>query len=646
MLLSLDLETTCNVPECPKKGCEHALRPHTARITVIGVWSPTLKKVFRDGNGLTATEHLHMFLVDRFGSELELLGHNLKFDLKMLKHNGLDLTELYIHDTQIAAHVNLEKVSEQYLAWYRHERSRLNKLLPEGYKHREGKPLSLKVLAPYFCGVPAFWESVENHDNDEYVLKDAEYTYLLKQTLETLLKEQDLWGYYTDFAMPNARELVWAEIRGIRLDLPLMAKKEAEASKRAVELKDELDQVWKPAYIAYRDLQINQLKEHYKEKTLEALKKLKKPTPKRTTACLERYATLFRNACSKVSERINLDSPSQLLWLLRDYYKLEVENTDGDESTGKAVLETLSYRPDIKLFLEYRRVQKLCTSFFPTYRDMQVDGILHCNFNMTGTKTGRLSSSGPNLQQVPGDLHEIFIARPGYKLITRDANAIEPRLIAYYTEDAMLVDLMLRDGDFHSANAIIQMALDCDEKDVKKLYPAERKVSKTEGLAVMYGARKKRIFVTALQHGFNWPLAHCQTIFENFRAHYHEVFAFKEEIDGIALQEPITNYFGAKRRYEDPEDIYMQAFNSLVQGTASMLIQEGARRAMTELRSKCIDAHLLLLVHDELVFECPEAHIQVCEEIIERHMTSFPLPTKYGNIPLRVEGKTSDCWAK
>src|SRR5690606_17483037 len=103
---------------------------------------------------------------------------------------------------------------------------------------------------------------------------------------------------------------------------------------------------------------------------------------------------------------INYSSPQQMSWLLKDYLKLDITDPQGEESTSKAVLNKLAAtgREDIRAYLDWREADKVLTMYLPTYRELQVEGIIHPSFNLTGTRTGRTSSSAPNLQQVPPKL--------------------------------------------------------------------------------------------------------------------------------------------------------------------------------------------------------------------------------------------------
>jgi DNA polymerase-1 len=382
-----------------------------------------------------------------------------------------------------------------------------------------------------------------------------------------------------------------------------------------------------------------------------AVAKIKDPTPEKVQKVIDRYSLLLEKALNQV-EDLNLSSPTQLTWLLSIHLGLDLTTIEDDEeeSTEKAVLKRLaaSGRKDIETFLEYREATKLATAFFPSYREKQVKGVIHASFNASGTRTGRLSSSSPNLQQVPGHLHKLFKARPGYKLICRDASGIEARLIALYTNDLKLYDIVAFNGDIHGNNAKIFFGLECDAKDVKALYPDARKLAKTVGFALFYGAGANRIKFTAINQGITWSDAACRAKLANFREDYEGAFKFKnDEVDPLLKAgNEVVNLLGRPLKYDDPEEVYMKGFNRLIQSSASDLILNSAWKANKKFKELGIDAMCLLLVHDEIVVEAPEEHVITCEKILEDAMTNYALQNLLGPVPLAVEGQTDVIWSK
>lgn len=660
MLFSLDIETKCAL-SC-EKSCKHALAPKTSHITLIGIY-------WIDSDAACTPRFEYFRSIDdccrffyHYPGPIELVGQNLKWDFSQLRFHGWTVpSEWYAHDTQLMAAVSTEKVPDKYLWSYAALRKEKNKHLPKGKGHRPGTPTSLKVLAPFFLGVEPFWEDPTNHDSVPYLEKDCKYTYDLCQLFLKKLEAQKLLPFYLKRMMPWARMLLDAEYRGIEIDLDAVHKEAADAVFKASALKKELDLQWGPAYDAFTQYKIERTRQNYKDLKYSALCRLKNPTDERLNKLEQRYENLFVDAVEKLKPGLDLSSPTQLQWLFGDHFKLNIRYADDDDeaeleadggddrTTCKEVLQRLvaEGRSDIKLFLEWREQNKLSTSFYPSYISMNENGVLRTSLNPGGTRTGRLSSSRPNLQQVPGELHYLFKARPGHVLITRDLSTIEPRIAAYYTEDPLLCDIFLTNRDFHSINAKRMFGLDAPESEIKKVFPIERHIAKTAGLALLYGAGPKRIKRTARQMGFIWEDGHCLALYKNFKDAYPVAAAFKRALDADARKgNTIYTMFGRGHVYVDPDDVHMKAFNTLVQSTASDLMLEGSRRAQEEFKEKSIPCHPLLWVHDESVWEAPIEYLTQCEEIIERNLLSFTLSTSFGLIPLTCEGKSGDFWAK
>jgi DNA polymerase I-like protein with 3'-5' exonuclease and polymerase domains len=658
MLVSLDIETACAAPLCSGKGCEHALTAHTARITVVGLFfrRPRLADYFATIRDLSEL----VPILDGLG-DYQLTGHKLQFDLKMLAHHGVSIpVERWGFDTQIAAALSTEKVPAAYLREYENRRAVENEKLPKGYSHRPGSLHSLKVLAPYWLKVESFWEDPTNHDNDEYLRKDCQYAYDLVPLLRAQLADQGLLDFFERKLMPWTRMLLEAEIAGIPIDLAKLEEMKEGASRRANSAKTKLDELWAPAYQARLWQEKTELSDHYQAKKDAAQAKLKKPTPDKLAATEERYRKLYSDAATKLDSEFNLNSPAQLTWLLRDYLGLDISGFDGDESTGKEILQRLAGegREDIKTFLEYRKYSKQSSAFFPTYLELQHNGIIRCNFNPDGTRTGRLSSSRPNLQQVPGELHQLFVAPAGMLLNSSDMSAIEAKLIAYYSEDPNLCELVMSGQDFHGFNVVNAYFPELKADgitpfDIKKesapgqRFHIHRKLSKELGYALFYGAGAGRVRAVAQKHGFSWTMRECTEKVRRFHRVFAKVFEFKEALDHKAGQgDMIKGLLGRAHRYPQRDEIFMRCFNTLVQCSASDLVLNSGYRIKTKFKEAGIVGGPRLFVHDEIVSAFEALRRAEAEQIITSSMVDYQLDTQFGPIPLQSESKTSTCWAK
>lgn len=573
-----------------------------------------------------------------------LVGHGLKFDLKTLAAHGLDLSSHWSDDTLLMAAALTEKIPTGWGEHYERERKRLNAGLPRGSLHRPFSSHSLKSLAPYFLGVPAFWEDPGNHDSETYVLKDVEYTHGLYYELKRRLEVEGSYEFYKTRLLPWTQMLLRMESRGVALDIEGLEISDSQSRQATQELRAKLDTLWSEAALQWKFAQVLDIQEEYAQKAEAAVTKLKDKS--KAAATRARYKEMAQRAAAKL-EPLNIDSPTQLTWLLRDYLGLDIKDFFGEETTGKPVLQRLSEREDIKTFLEYRKHKKLTSAFFPTYRELHHNGILHCSFNPTGTRTGRLSSSGPNLQQVPGHLHKLFKARPGHLLATYDFSAIEPRLIAYYSNDRNLFDIIVSGQDFHGhTTRVLFEREDWDPATVKDLHPLERKLGKEIGLSLFYGAGTGRIQQSAQKYGFSWSRADCQRKLERFRDYYRGVFSFRDsEINPILKAGGlVSNLLGRQFRIQDPDDVHLQGMNTLIQSSASDLMLHSAHKMQGRLAE--IDAHVVLLVHDEIIVETPTQQAEACVNLVTDALTNHRLECAYGRIPLAVEGKVAPSWEK
>lgn len=589
---------------------------------------------------------------------MDLAGHAFKFDYKTLHWKGYKLSvDQYVHDTLVMAVAAITKVPDEWLESYEKERRRLNAELPDGQKYREAQKHSLKVLAPYFLGVSPFWENPATTNDPEYLKKDVQYTKGLFDHFVPMLKKDGVWQFYNDRLIPWQRMTLEAELDGICINLQTLEELKQQAEAGVITSLAKLRAAWTKVEEEYAHYQKQAILLNYETKKTAALAKLKedkkpeKTAAKRATTSL-RYDSLRDKALAKL-EPFNYASPSQLLWAFKEVLRYPVTNMEGDETTGASVLELLAAqgKDDIKALLDYKGNYKLAHSYFPSYASLVLNGRIHCSFNLHGTRTGRLSCSDPNLQQVPPILKRVFEAAEGNVLVSQDLSAIEPVLIAYYTEDANLCRILINGEDFHGVAAVQFNLVSCQAHEVKAKEPEVRYAAKQGDLSIFYGSGKRRLFTTLTLNGIKQvkgkPLTEdlCSHMVRNFRDYFKESWEFKQLLDAEALSgNYIENMFGRRFRIENPEDVYMKCFNRLIQGSASDMLLAACHDCLQELKAKGIWARLRLLVHDNGVLECQEKDGAYVNERLCYHMTKFKLPTKHGNIPLKVEGSFGKNW--
>jgi len=563
-----------------------------------------------------------------------------------LRYKGAtEIGEAEIDDTQLMAHVSTRKVPKSFLEKYESRRMELNAELPKGRGHRKAKALSLKVLAPYFLKVPPFWENPLDHNDEVYNQKDCEYTLRLREYFLNNFSPAEK-DFYENKMLPWSAMLRRMESKGICISFTKLDEVENEYREKESQLRLKLEALWADAQAAYTSMKLTELKAKYDDMCQAQIKKGRDEVKTRA-----RYKDLHDKAAYKSDTKINFDSPKQMVWLLRDFLGLDITKIDDEEeeSTGKAVLNQLAAhgREDISTYLDWREAQKVLTMYLPTYREKQINGVIHPNFHLTGTRTGRLSSSNPNLQQVPSKLYKIFKPRPLMKFVTFDLSGIEAALIALYSGDKRLFEILAKGESIHDHNATILFGLDCEISEVKKKFPKERQCAKNLGFATFYGAGWRRLRTVFLTAGFDITEQEAKRKLQALKNAYPNVFEFHKEITEIFESgEVMYNLMGRPLVIPDKEDCYMKGFNTLIQSSASDLCIRACQRAEAEIKEQDLHAYPLLLIHDCVLMEAYVEDAKRVAEILRKAMTDFRLKVDEGIIQLQVEGGISDEWEK
>lgn len=633
ILVALDIETVSITD-----NKEDALIPHKSRITCIGIWGHNgeIAKVYRE----PWTDFLEEIYYD---SNICFVGQNFKFDLKHMHEHFGEMpghTNRWEDDSRLMGFVYTEKVSEDYLAAYEERRKELNKELPSGINHREASLHSLKTMAPYFLNVEAFWENPADHNNDEYVLKDCEYTYRLVEYFYKNMPVEQI-QFYKEKLMPWSKMILQAELEGVVIDLAKIEELESSNAKEIVQLTATLKELWKDHYEAYTQKAISELNTRYNEMFQSAASK----HPNKSLVDLQlKYVNLFETAKRKLLDsgdaELNLDSPSQLKWLLQDRLGLDVTNLEGDESTGKEVLQRLAMEnKDVDKLLRLRKITKLNTAFFPKYKELAINGRIHAEFNIDGTRTGRLSSSRPNLQQHSRDLKALFKASKGCKFITYDLQSIEPVLMAYFSEDESLVDIVTNNKNFHSINTKLVFDLDCTDEEVKDKHKNLRDIAKEICLALLYGAGWNQVRMSCMKRGIIKTESECKRVVKMIREKYKGVWQFKQALDQeLEKGTIIYNMMGRPLKINNPEDVYMRGFNTLIQGSASDIVLDIAHEISTQL-----PATPLMFIHDSVVFEVLEEEAEELDKEIQKRFKR-KLTTETFSYNLNIDGGINNVW--
>jgi DNA polymerase-1 len=352
----------------------------------------------------------------------------------------------------------------------------------------------------------------------------------------------------------------------------------------------------------------------------------------------------------------NPNSPKQLADVLFGKMQLEPPrrkktNTKTRLSTDSEVLEDLIEKypenPVPRLVLQYRSLTKLKSTYVDTLPGLihKETGRIHTSFNQTIAATGRLSSSDPNLQNIPtGDeakIRDAFISSDGHVLVGADYSQIELRVLAHISGDERLIETFEKGIDIHTRTAA--KIHGCREEDVT---PDMRRAAKTVNFGILYGMSAFR-----LSRELKISQQEAQRFIDDYYGAYPRVKEYKDEVLRKArVTGYVTTLSGRKRRIEGLNDANKKvqeaaermAVNTPIQGTASDIIKVAMVRLGEKLKAKGLGAKMILQVHDELVLEAKEEEKEkVCEVVKDVMENAWKL-----RVPLEVEVGIGKRWSK
>ncbi len=348
-------------------------------------------------------------------------------------------------------------------------------------------------------------------------------------------------------------------------------------------------------------------------------------------------------------EEFNLNSPKQVSEILFDKLGLpKSKKTKTGLSTNVQALEKLA--PDYPIagkMLQYREVQKLLSTYIDALPNeiCKATGRVHTSFNQTITTTGRLSSTGPNLQNVPvrteagRKIREAFIAKDDYVVLSADYSQIELRLLAHYSKDSRLVEAFKHDLDIHTQTASAMYNI-----FPEMITPDQRRAAKTINFGLMYGMGPIKLS-RELGISFGEAKDFIDTYFEQFPT----IQSFMDECVEIAREKGYTETLLGRKRYLPDihsangrvrEAAERVAVNTPVQGTAADIMKIAMINIACDLENEFKSAKMLLQVHDELVFEVSNNESEKLKEwVIAKMSSAYDIA-----VPLKVEAGIGPNW--
>lgn len=430
----------------------------------------------------------------------------------------------------------------------------------------------------------------------EYACEDADYTWRLRQLLEAQLEPAGVARLFRELEMPLVRVLTDMEFNGIRLDADLLAERSEMLATRT-------------AGIATR---IHELAE-----------------------------TDF-----------NIDSPKQLAEVLFDKLGFRVvRRTKTTRSTDADTLATLARETGHEIFellLEYREIQKLRGTYvdaLPRERSRRT-GRIHTSYHQTGTVTGRLSSSAPNLQNIPvrteigREIRRAFVPRePGEVLIVADYSQIELRVLAHYCQDEALIRAFVEDQDIHAF-----VAAQINNVPLEEVTKEQRGRAKAVNFGIVYGQT-----AFGLAQATGMPRGEAQAFIDAYFERYPRIREFIDECLASARRDGyVRTILGRRRPIEQLDSRNANAraqaerfaVNTVIQGSAADLIKTAMIRLDERVRTDELPLRMLLQVHDELVCEGPREQVEMLADVIREAMGG----AMELRVPLKVDVGWGDNW--
>ena len=349
-------------------------------------------------------------------------------------------------------------------------------------------------------------------------------------------------------------------------------------------------------------------------------------------------------------EPFNIQSPKQLGSVLFERLMLPAgKKTKTGWSTNAAVLDKLRGKhPIVEQILDYRTLTKLKSTYADgLLKEISADGRIHTNFQMTVTATGRLSSTEPNLQNIPvrrelgAQIRKMFVASPGKVLVDADYSQIELRLLAHIANDETMIAAFRSGEDIHAVTASQVFGVPLAE-----VTPLQRSHAKAVNFGIVYG-----ISAFSLAQDIGVFQNEAKAYMDSYFAKYHGVRDYMTRVVEQAKADGyVTTLFGRRRDLPELKSSNFNlrsfgervALNMPIQGTAADIIKAAMVRVDARMRAEHLQARLLLQVHDELIVECPAAEAETVKAILVDEMEHV---VDY-RVPLLVDAKIGASWAE
>jgi DNA polymerase-1 len=518
------------------------------------------------------------------------VNQNIKYDLLALRSRGIELRG--VAGDSMVAHYLLDpgershNLDELTRKYFGHENITIAELIGKGKSQ-------------------ATMDQVPTKQVCRYAGEDADAAWRLAEHLEPELEKEGLRKLYDDLEIPLIDVLAEIEFNGIRLDVPFLKE-------LSVQMEAQLARIEKDIHAA-------------------------------------------------AGVKFNIASPKQMRDVLFNDLKLpKQKRTDltGEASTDQETLEKLARLDQEKYpqaqvavaIVEHRQIAKLKGTYvdaLPALVNPKTER-LHTSFNQTVAETGRLSSSEPNLQNIPirteqgQQIRKAFLPREGWKLLSADYSQVELRLLAHFCQDERLQQAFAEDQDIHAA-----VAAGIYKTPIDQVTAEQRRRAKTVNFGILYG-----MSAFGLAERLNIPRAEAEAFIHMYFARYPKVQEYQTNLLTQCRKKGyVGTLLGRKRRFDPstirPNTTYLnrnqaerQAINMEIQGSAADLMKVAMLHVHRRVRDEKRQARMLLTVHDELVFETPPEELTAVARLVRDEMSgALKL-----DVPLKVDVSAGENW--
>ncbi len=436
-------------------------------------------------------------------------------------------------------------------------------------------------------------DKVEIEKAVPYACANADIVFRLEKILDEELRDKDLEELFFEVEMPLVEILAQMEMAGIKVDVKYLKQLNREFSDKIKELEEKI----------------------YKE----------------------------------AGQKFNINSPKQLAFILFEKLQLpSLAKTKTGASTQESVLRQLAQVHKLpSLILEYRELQKLKSTYIDSLQDLinPKTNRIHTSFNQAGTATGRLSSSEPNLQNIPirtelgRKIRKAFIPEDGWMFVSCDYSQIDLRVLAHISGDDNLCEAFFKNEDIHT-----RTASEIFGTSIEKITPQMRDVAKTVNFGLSYGMSS-----FGLSRDLGVDINQAQIYINSYFNQYKGVKEYIEKTIKQAREDGYVTTLLNRRRYlpdinsknENMKNFSERmAINTPIQGSSADIIKVAMIKISSKLKEMNLATRMLLQIHDELIFEIPNSEVDLVKDMARQEMENA-IKLK---VPIIVNVQTGNNW--